>query len=251
MNGGAATAFLPNFVGFPSLRGPHSSTVQSRRTPGGPGVRLAHMIGARARTRPAPSRAGRTAGIRYDRGARGQVRAPRPRAALRGKASRPRQLPPSAPSAASAAATSAGRTAAAGRRPSPAGVTRMAAGAAGGRPAVPHVPGPPAPRAAAAAAAASADASPRPAAAVRRPPRPVRRRPGGAGAGLGHQGHHEEHCDERQDDADDHGVTLLPNPPKRPPVGASLGAWALRERGMPACLACQSTLEELQSFGAG
>lgn len=33
MNGGAATAFLPNFVGFPSLRGLHSSTVQPRRTP--------------------------------------------------------------------------------------------------------------------------------------------------------------------------------------------------------------------------
>lgn len=250
MNGGAATAFLPNFVGFPSLRGPHSSTVQSRRTPGGPGVRLAHMIGARARTvphRPVP-------GVRR---AYGTTAEPVVRYGLRGRARRSagRRAAPvgslgSAPSAASAAATSAGRTAAAGRRPSPAGVTRMAAGAAGGRPAVPHVPGPPAPRAAA-AAAASADASPRPAAAVRRPPRPVRRRPGGAGAGLGHQGHHEEHCDERQDDADDHGVTLLPNPPKRPPVGASLGAWALRERGMPACLACQSTLEELQSFGAG
>jgi hypothetical protein len=33
MNSGAATAFLPNFVGFPSLRGLHSSTVQPRRTP--------------------------------------------------------------------------------------------------------------------------------------------------------------------------------------------------------------------------
>lgn len=33
MNGGAVTAFLPNFVGFPSLRGLHSSTVQPRRTP--------------------------------------------------------------------------------------------------------------------------------------------------------------------------------------------------------------------------
>jgi hypothetical protein len=37
MNCGAATAFLPNFVGFPSLRGLHSSTVQPRRAPGRPG----------------------------------------------------------------------------------------------------------------------------------------------------------------------------------------------------------------------
>lgn len=32
-NYGAATAFLPNFVAFPSLRGLHSSTVQLRRAP--------------------------------------------------------------------------------------------------------------------------------------------------------------------------------------------------------------------------
>ena len=34
MNCDATTAFLPNFVGFPSPRGLHSSTVQPRRTPG-------------------------------------------------------------------------------------------------------------------------------------------------------------------------------------------------------------------------
>lgn len=33
MNCGTATVFLPNFVGFPSLRGLHSSTVQPERTP--------------------------------------------------------------------------------------------------------------------------------------------------------------------------------------------------------------------------
>ena len=33
MNSGAATAFLPNFVGFPSPRGLHSSTVHVRRAP--------------------------------------------------------------------------------------------------------------------------------------------------------------------------------------------------------------------------
>ena len=34
MNCGAATVFLPKLVGFPSLRGLHSSTVQLRRAPG-------------------------------------------------------------------------------------------------------------------------------------------------------------------------------------------------------------------------
>ena len=33
MNGGSITAFLPKFVGFPPLRGLHSSTVQLRRAP--------------------------------------------------------------------------------------------------------------------------------------------------------------------------------------------------------------------------
>lgn len=33
MNGASATAFLPNFVGFPSPRGLHSSTVQARSAP--------------------------------------------------------------------------------------------------------------------------------------------------------------------------------------------------------------------------
>ncbi len=38
MNCGRATAFLPNFVGFPSLRGPHSSTVQPAPPGGGEGA---------------------------------------------------------------------------------------------------------------------------------------------------------------------------------------------------------------------
>lgn len=45
MNGGAATAFLPKFAGFPSLRGLHSSTVQPQRAP---------VPGRRAPVRPAP-----------------------------------------------------------------------------------------------------------------------------------------------------------------------------------------------------
>lgn len=44
MNGGAATAFLPNFVAFPSLRGLNSSTVQPGRTPRPHGVR--RFVGA-------------------------------------------------------------------------------------------------------------------------------------------------------------------------------------------------------------
>jgi hypothetical protein len=39
MNGGAATAFLPNFAAFPSLRGLNSSPVQPWRTPRPYGVR--------------------------------------------------------------------------------------------------------------------------------------------------------------------------------------------------------------------
>ncbi len=39
MNGGAATAFLPNFVAFPSLRGLNSSIVQPWRTPRPHGAR--------------------------------------------------------------------------------------------------------------------------------------------------------------------------------------------------------------------
>ena len=39
MNHGAATAFLPNFVAFPSPRGLHSSTVQPERTPRPNGMR--------------------------------------------------------------------------------------------------------------------------------------------------------------------------------------------------------------------
>lgn len=46
MNGASVTAFLPNFVGFPSPRGLHSSTVQPGSAP------LAHT---RAFTPPAPS----------------------------------------------------------------------------------------------------------------------------------------------------------------------------------------------------
>jgi hypothetical protein len=59
MNCGAATAFLPKFVGFPSLRGLHSSTVQLRRAPM-PGRRAPVRCGSR----PEP---GRTAAGARDR----------------------------------------------------------------------------------------------------------------------------------------------------------------------------------------
>ncbi len=49
-------------------------------------------------------------------------------------------------------------------------------------------------------------------------------------------------------------ITLLPllaSPPKRPPTGASRTVRAVRDLGMPRRLSSQSTLEELQSLGAG
>lgn len=79
-------------------------------------------------------------------------------------------------------------------------------------------------------------------------PRPATRRPRGtAPAHSGHQRRDQDDCEHRQDDADNHGVTLLSFPPKRPPVGASL----LREQGMPGPRTPQSRVEELQSFGGG
>jgi hypothetical protein len=130
-----------------------------------------------------------------------------------------------ASAAAATAAAPAGRPASAGR----AAAAGVSAGRAGVSPA-----GPPAP----AAAAARSGGRPRPA---------TRRPPGTAPAGIGHQCPDQYDSDHRQDDAYEHGVTLLPFPPKRPPVGASL----LREAVMPSPLMTQSRVEELQSFGAG
>ncbi|MGX1029199.1 hypothetical protein RKD38_003880 [Streptomyces ambofaciens] len=89
MNGGAATAFLPNFVAFPSLRGLHSSTVQPGRTPRPHGVRR----GVGAPTGSVPRRAlwvGRGAGPRN--GPRGGDAVPPGRSSAA-----PCQLPPPHP----------------------------------------------------------------------------------------------------------------------------------------------------------
>ncbi len=51
MNSAVATAFLPKFVGFPSLRGLHSSTVQLRRAPLRGGVRRCGATRAGSRSR--------------------------------------------------------------------------------------------------------------------------------------------------------------------------------------------------------
>lgn len=287
MNRAPVTAFLPKFVGFPSLRGLHSSTVQPRRAPA-PGRRApvrgaaAHTAGrgwtrgrpdGRPKSRPGsascpircegPASVGPVGpadgrGRSFARDARGQrfeasasrgaagregaapraapplfpdtttrgpsqVRAPRAVVAApvlpSGRCRRPR----SAASAAAATASAAGRPASAGRAP-----------AAGASSVVAVSPARPPARVTAVAG--------RPAARPR-----TRRTAGAAPAGERHQRPDEQDRDHRQDDADEHGVTLLPFPPKRPPVGASL----LRDREMPVAHARQSRVEELQSFGAG
>lgn len=137
--------------------------------------------------------------------------------------------PVSAASAASAPAA-AGRAAPAGRpaarRVPPAGVTAVtpvssvspvAAGGRGARRGRPRAPGHP-PAAVAAAVRG------------RGPSSPARALP---------YGRDDQDRDHHQDDADDHGATLLPFP-------RDCG-----ERGMPCRVAGQSRVEELQSFGAG
>ncbi|TDT35220.1 hypothetical protein EV562_109160 [Streptomyces sp. BK208] len=198
MNDGAVTAFLPNFVAFPSLRGLNSSTVQPRRTPRPYGVRRCAEAPAGQTTRralrvgtwgPVPG-TGPVAGMRF------------PLPAL--------SCPVSAASAASAAAPSpAGRPASAGRaaaagRTVPAGVARVVP--ARGRTA--PVTDPP--------AVASVPARARPA----RPP--AAPRPDGVrGAPRPHEQLDQQGCDHDQDDACEHGSTLLPYPGLRPEVPRS------------------------------
>lgn len=182
MNDGAATAFLPNFVTFPSLRGLLSSTVQPGRTPRPFSARRG--VGA-----PTGSVARRA--LWWGVG-------PGPRIGPCGGDAVPpgRRLScpvSAAASAASAAAPSpAGRPASAGRAAT-AGVARVVA--AGGR-TVP-VARPPA---VGAAAAVAAPAGARPAGP---PPGPG---PGRArGAPARHEPPDHQGCDHEQDDACDHG----------------------------------------------
>jgi len=162
-----------------------------------------------------------------------------------------------AASAASAAPSPAGRPASAGRAAT-AGVARVVT--VGGRTA--PVARPPAVGAAAAVAAPAGARSARP------PPGPG---PGRArGAPARHESPDHQGCDHEQDDACDHGSTLLPFPGPRPevprsnpPSDASLRVDCLspacgsrrephrRAREMPPAATPQSRVEEVQSFGAG
>lgn len=239
-NCGSTTGFLPNFVRFPSLRGPHSSTVQRRQVTG------VAQRGRCARRRLPPTGAGPDAVSPAELG-----------------------CPVSAASSASAA--SARRPAPARGAPSagvtptrvmpPSRVTPTRVMAAAGRTATAAVrPGPPAGSPAARAPPAARPGAP---AAVRLD-EPVAAGP----AAPRRHGGHAQHRDHRQDDAPDHGVPLPPSPepadrapdrspgrppdlpgallPKRPPVGASQ-----RAREMPGRRTGQSTLEEVQSLDGG
>ncbi|CAM5536912.1 hypothetical protein SAFG77S_06300 [Streptomyces afghaniensis] len=212
----------------PALR-PRTS---SRTRPGlpartGPGPPTRAGSRPRSRTRPRPSgphTLGPPAGTETQRGARPRC-GPRVRWLRLPRRERGRRV-----SAASAAAATSSTTPTAGRAAA-AGVSPVvSAGRAGV-----SAPGPP---------AAAAVVARRPGG---RPPPATGRPSGSAAAGLRYQRPDQKDSDHRQDDADDHGVTLLPFPPKRPPVGASL----LRELGMPAPRTPQSRVEELQSFGGG
>ncbi len=137
-----------------------------------------------------------------------------------------------------ASATASASAPSAGRRPASAGRATTAGGGAtsAGRSAVAACP----PAAAAAAAAVRA-----PPAAVGTTGRPC------ATARGRHEDHHEDHCDQRHHKPCDHGVSLLPFPrngPGRPPVGASR---SVRGDEMPALVAAQCRVEELQSLGGG
>lgn len=264
MNCGAATAFLPNFVGFPSPRGLHSSPVQPGVCP--PRRDAAHAPGdvwqargrrdesAGARAPPcgrcAPSDDGLPARRRTavsarrgvvvsPAGARFTVRtrsvsvpfdgsppghAPSARAEL--------GCPVSAASAASAPASTGGSAAARGPAPARGAAAARCPGATGARP--------------------PAVGRARPPGAASRPHRPPGPVPAG---GLGHRDDHDHDAD-RQDDAecDCHGVTLLPFPrngPRSPPVGPDRCLRFSRDGPMPGRPTRQSRVEELQSFGAG
>lgn len=211
MNCGAATAFLPNFVAFPSLRGLHSSTVQPWRTPRPNGVR--RCVGA-------------PTGFTARRALFVGTRDPAPGAGpVRGCVSPWPELscPVSAASAASAAPSPAGRPASAGRAAA-AGVARVVS--ARGRAVPAPVPGPPTAAVSAAVAAPAGPAG-----------LPAAPRPNGAG---GTPAHHEQPdhqgCGQDQDDACDHGSTLLPfpgpcpeGPPKQSPVGCLAAYGSRRE----------------------
>lgn len=238
MNGGSITAFLPKFVGFPPLRGLHSSTVQLRRAPV-PGMACA---GAPCRTpRSRAARGARDSGRHSKSPSPGRSCAGNARTPVHEKqvvrqawnAARMRPKPPDGRSSSGPsghpgqhdAGPAQVRTPRSvdtaprreeGRRQSAASAAAATAPTPAGRPAAAGVPpgsgvspaGPPA--AAAAAVTAARTAGGRPCPATRRPP-------GAAPAGLGDERPDQYDSDHRQDDAYDHGVTLLSFPRSGPP----------------------------------
>jgi hypothetical protein len=189
MSGGATTAFLPNFVGFPSLRGLHSSTVQPRRTPRRVRRTPERPPGAVSRRAPWPP----LHGAQLPRVSCHPVRSAAPTSAAT-------SAPAGRPAAARRATPAGGATAA--------GVVAAVVPPARGRRT--PVAGPPT-----RAGGTSAAVRPGPAARALADP---------ALAPRANDGAHEYDCDHRQDDEEEHDVTLLPIPPKRPPVGAPVGA---------------------------
>ena len=193
MNGGAVTAFLPNFVGFPSLRGLHCSTVQPRRTPRRPWRTPEHTS-----THRGVGSGGCSTGVT------GGYAVPLDELSC----------PVSAASSTASTTATTGRPAPAGR-PAARGVTATAGVVPPGvmtsgvvparRPAVSPA-GPPA------AAVAAVRAAPAPPAERLRP----------ALARCLRDDRHERDHDRHHDDAGNHDATVLSFPPKQPPVGASL-----------------------------
>lgn len=193
MNCGATTAFLPNFVGFPSPRGLPSSTVQSRRAPPSDGVRPL----------PRPTGTGPLSAAQRRSGARpgadpavADAQSPEVEAGC----------PVSAASPTASATAPAGRPASAGRATS-AGRSSAGTRRATGTPVASAATRPPAVTAPAAATA-----------------RTARARPSRAAADRGQ----DEQCEEyEQDDAEGHDAT----PPSESPVIPRSGPpWAPRSR---------------------
>lgn len=212
MNGASATAFLPNFVGFPSPRGLHSSTVQPRSAP------LAHTC---AFTPPAlstplnvPQRSSTPARLTSHGSPRtaSAHREPNPgRTAKRppGEDSRRTLVVPDGPDAVPcpelSCPVSAASAASAPTAPAPAGRRPASAGRAATAGRTPR-------RTAAAPARARAAGPPAVPGPARTPPAAARR--------GGHDSYDDQYDEHRQDDAYDHGATLLPFPRSGPP-------WAL------------------------
>lgn len=216
MNGGAATAFLPNFGGFPSLRGPTCSTVQPRRTPRrARGARRGAVLLPfrwRASAAPAPAAAGRTPAARGPAAARGVAPAGVVATRVTARVMAARVVP-----------GRRARVGAAVRGRPPA----RSPGAAPAHPA-PHAP-----------PLGQRDLAPAPAAPAHGPD----------------QDRAEHRRDQYQNHRTPHGLHApFRSRGRRPRFPRNGPPWAfrsLRAREMPGRRPAQSTLEEVQSLGAG